>query len=103
VYHDLIPVLCVYLGNDRDRIQTSLVLGGLVPLLMFLAWDAVALALVPTGMERVDPLAVMMGSGGGMTAGAIQAFSMMAIVTSFIGTSLGVSWRPQKLFCFVFF
>ncbi len=47
-YHDLVPVLCAYLGRDRTRIRIALGLGSLVPLCMFVTWTAVALALNPS-------------------------------------------------------
>lgn len=49
VYHDLVPLICSYLGGDRKLVRSALVLGSLVPLFMFLSWEAVALSLVPGG------------------------------------------------------
>jgi tyrosine-specific transport protein len=58
VYHDLTPVLCAHLGGDKDRIRKSIVLGSMVPLVMFLLWDAVALCLMPVSgsQDSVDVL-----------------------------------------------
>ena len=50
VYHDLVPLICSYLGGDRKMIRSALILGSLVPLVMFLSWEAVALSLVPSGL-----------------------------------------------------
>lgn len=97
VFHDLIPVLCSYLGGDKMRVRTALVVGGIVPLIMFLAWDAVALALVPGAQEvvaaggMIDPLRVLIESNGPSAGLVIEVFSLLAIVTSFIGCMLGLS------------
>ncbi|KAF6139711.1 hypothetical protein GIB67_006659 [Kingdonia uniflora] len=72
VYHDLSPVICAYLGGDLAQIRTSVVLGSLVPLFILLVWDAVVL--------RRDGISVM-----------VEAFSLLAVGTSLIGTLLGFS------------
>lgn len=97
VFHDLTPYLCKYLGFDKGRIQTAVVVGGSIPLFMFLAWNAVALAAVPDiggalqSEGIVDPIRILIETQGGFASLAIEIFSMLAIVTSFIGTSLGLS------------
>lgn len=97
VFHDLTPYLCKYLGFDKARIQTAVVLGGTIPLLMFAAWNAVALAAVPDvgGLLQsegiVDPIRILIETQGGFASLAIEIFSLLAIVTSFVGASLGLS------------
>ena len=68
-------------------------------------WDAVALALVGGGSPNnnlgealssssstfVDPLETLISSGGGAVGAAIGAFALLAIVTSCLGTALGLS------------
>ncbi|CAD7704974.1 unnamed protein product [Ostreobium quekettii] len=113
VFHDLIPVLCNYLGGDKGRVRTAVVAGGVVPLAMFLVWNAVALSLVPGAVDVanaggiIDPLRVLIESLGPSAGLAIEVFSLLAIATSFIGTMLGFSdylrseikgWEKQKLF-----
>ncbi|CAM6034823.1 unnamed protein product [Sphagnum compactum] len=90
VYHDLTPVLCAHLGGDKDRIRKSIVLGSMVPLVMFLLWDAVALCLVPVSGSQ-DSVDVLISFGGTGLAFVIEAFSLLAVATSFIGTVLGLS------------
>lgn len=51
-------VLCSYLGGDIKRIRQAIIGGSLVPLLMFIACNAVALAVSPvTGGG--DPLNII--------------------------------------------
>jgi len=91
VYHDLIPVICSYLSGDSKKIRKAVVLGSAAPLLMFLAWDAVALgARAANGGEGGDPLAAL-AAGDDAAALIVGGFSFCAIATSFIGTSIGVS------------
>lgn len=89
VYHDLVPVVCAQLNGDAGKVRTALIVGSSVPLAMFLAWDAVALAL--GGGAGGDPLAALAAAGGPPLSGAIAAFSMLALATSALGNSLGLS------------
>lgn len=97
VYHDLVPVLCKFLGWNKKKIRTALVCGSLVPLSLFVAWDAVALALVPGAVNvieaggAIDPIRVLIETQGDLAGAAIGVFSLLAIMTSFMGTTLGLS------------
>ena len=92
VYHDLVPLICLYLGGDLKRIRTALAIGGSVPLAMFLTWNAVALSMVPAGESGfVDPLVLLSQQNLPMMDVAISGFGLLAISTSFIGTFLGLS------------
>ena len=73
-------------------------LGTSVPLLMFLLWDAAVLG--SSGEELLleagraaggDPLAALRATGGPLVAPLIDAFSFLAIATSFIGFILGLA------------
>eukprot|EP00873_Tetraselmis_striata_P045068 jgi/Tetstr1/465332/TSEL_000869.t1 len=91
VYHDLVPVLCSYLEGDLPRIKRALMLGGAVPLAMFVSWNAVALSMVsPDGMA-VDPLQLLDQLSLPMMGAVVSTFGLLAIATSFIGTFLGLS------------
>ncbi|PIA58578.1 hypothetical protein AQUCO_00500483v1 [Aquilegia coerulea] len=91
VYHDLAPVICAYLGGDLARIKVSFILGSLVPLLVLLIWDAVALSLSFQADQAVDPLQLLMRVEGNGLSIMIEAFSLLAVGTSLIGTLLGFS------------
>jgi tyrosine-specific transport protein len=92
VYHDLIPVVCQLLGWDRRKVKSALVLGSVLPGLMFVAWEAVCLGLVPytPGLVR-DPVDVLIQQQGGFAGAAIALFSIAALATSAIGVTLSVS------------
>lgn len=93
VYHDLVPVVCSFLAGDVRKIRTSILLGSTAPLLMFLSWDAVALA--SAGDAGGDPLAALMQGGDGAVAAVVAGFSFCAISTSFLGTAIGLGEFAQ--------
>ena len=67
VYHDLVPVICDLLGGDRRRVATALLGGSLLPLAMFLTWNAVTLAIMPSAVRwptRVPCSACAKGASG---------------------------------------
>ncbi|KAG6758489.1 hypothetical protein POTOM_038842 [Populus tomentosa] len=88
VYHDLAPVLCAYLGGDLKRLRTSILLGSIVPLLALLVWDAIALGLSAQADQVVDPVLLMSERWSGVSY-MLEAFSLLAVATSLIGTLLG--------------
>lgn len=92
VYHDLIPVVCQFLGFDRTKVTQSLLSGSVLPLGMFVAWEAVCLGLVPfSGDTGLDPVDVLIESQGALGGSAIAAFSLAALATSAIGVTLSLS------------
>lgn len=139
VYHDLIPVIVDYLNGDRAKIRTALVLGSLLPLGMFLSWEAVALSLLPAGLAdgaadgvlqasltlaangggdaaaaaagaavdgpgaalALDPLELFVRVSPPLVGRAVEAFSFLAVGTSFIGTTLSLSGACAPTCCAV--
>ncbi|KAF6139719.1 hypothetical protein GIB67_006667 [Kingdonia uniflora] len=91
VYHDLSPVICAYLGGDLARIRTSVVLGSLVPLLILLVWDAVVLGLSAHTNQLIDPIELLKRLRWDGISVMVEAFSLLAVGTSLIGTLLGFS------------
>ncbi|KAF3327118.1 Tyrosine-specific transport protein 1 [Carex littledalei] len=89
VFHDIAPVICAYLGGDLGRIRFSIIFGSLVPLLFLLVWDDIALGL-PSNIVGFDPLELLKTEWSGMGL-MIEAFSLLAVGTSLIGTLLGAS------------
>lgn len=52
---------------------------------MFVVWNAAVLAALPSSFAGSDPLEVLRNSGSPLVAAGISAFSLSAIVTSFVG------------------
>ncbi|XP_047337233.1 tyrosine-specific transport system-like [Impatiens glandulifera] len=92
VYHDLAPVLCAYLGGDIGRIRTSILVGSVVPLLTLLAWNAIALGLfAQTDQLNADPVDLLLSVRWSGVPLMVEAFSLLAVGTSLIGTLLSFS------------
>ncbi|KAL5720843.1 hypothetical protein ACHQM5_013473 [Ranunculus cassubicifolius] len=91
VYHDLLPVICAYLDGDLARIRVAFIGGSLVPLLVLLVWNAVALGLLSPSDPVVDPIELLSRVGGGRVSAMVESFSLLAVGTSYIGTLLGFS------------
>jgi tyrosine-specific transport protein len=98
-YHNVIPTIVVQLEGDVRKIRSSIVIGSAIPLLMFLAWNAVILGSVSPdilqnmsdGNTVFDPLqSLRNGSAGEWLGVLVTIFSEFAIVTSFIGFVYGL-------------
>jgi tyrosine-specific transport protein len=98
-YHNIVPVVVTQLEGDRQKIRQSIVIGSVIPLIMFLAWNAVILGSVSPEMMQTnfdgktifDPLQILRAGAGGEWLGLLVAvFSEFAIVTSFIGFMYGL-------------
>uniref|UniRef100_M8BEJ7 Tyrosine-specific transport protein n=1 Tax=Aegilops tauschii TaxID=37682 RepID=M8BEJ7_AEGTA len=93
VYQNVVPVLCTNLEGDLSKVRKAIVLGTAIPLALFLVWDAVILGTIPGFAESgtiTDPLQQLRSSNG--TVGPIvEAFSFLAIGTSYIGFVLGLT------------
>ena len=98
-YHNVIPVITTQLEGDAPKIRQAILLGSVVPLLMFLAWNAVILGGVSSelfqkaiqGQAVFDPLQVLrQGQAGLWLSVLVSVFSEFAIATSFIGFVYGL-------------
>ncbi|XP_075496035.1 uncharacterized protein LOC142533230 isoform X2 [Primulina tabacum] len=89
VYHDLAPVLCAYLEGDLIRIRASILLGSIMPLLALLVWNAIVLGLSNQADQVADPVELLRRWSG--VSLMVDAFSLLAVGTSLIGTLLSFS------------
>ncbi|KAL2249243.1 UNVERIFIED_CONTAM: hypothetical protein Sindi_2398000 [Sesamum indicum] len=91
VYHDLAPVLCAYLEGDLTRIRASVLLGSVVPLFALLIWEAIALGLSNQTDQASDPIELLLRVEWSGVPFMVEAFSLLAVGTSLIGTLLSFS------------
>ncbi|MEN8447734.1 MAG: aromatic amino acid transport family protein, partial [Cyanobacteria bacterium J06555_13] len=97
VYHSVVPVITTQLNGNRSQIRKAILLGSLIPLSMFLLWNAAILGSVEwtpleTAAENIfDPIETLrMGSAHPRLGLAISVFSELAVMTSFIGFAYGL-------------
>ncbi|OKH33786.1 tyrosine transporter [Calothrix sp. HK-06] len=97
-YHNVIPVITIQLEGDERKVKQSIFFGSLIPLIMFIAWNAVILGSVNLeslqefiGAEKFDPLENLRnGNGSNFLGIMVSVFSEFAIITSFIGFFYGL-------------
>ncbi|MCB1068518.1 MAG: tyrosine transporter [Simkania sp.] len=100
-YHIIIPSLTTYMHHDKKHLQWTLLIGSIIPLVIYILWQVVILGIVPLegkvslveawkqGLSVTQPLAQIVQSQW-IKVGA-HFFSFFAIVTSFLGVSLSLS------------
>lgn len=90
VYHDVIPLVCSALKYNPAHIMPVLLAGGVIPLVLYVLWVAVALSaagpMIP-GQAFVDPLVTLMSSPT-IAGRMVQVWALLAIGTSFIGCGM---------------
>ncbi len=102
-FHLLIPSLRDYMRGDGLQIKKAVLLGSVIPLIVYLIWEYVILGTVPLGGEQgliaissaVNPitdltsaLAVLLNNK--LTYSLIEFFTFFAVVSSFVGVSIGL-------------
>jgi tyrosine-specific transport protein len=99
-FHIIIPSLVTYLDRDISMLKKVIMIGSLIPLLVYISWEFLVLGIVPILGENGIQEGYVMGSNGAhlMTAflenPAIAMiatfFSFFAIITSFLGVALSL-------------
>jgi tyrosine-specific transport protein len=101
-YHLLIPTLKSYLKENIPAIRISIILGGLLPAIIYCCWEYQILSLIKVWGE--NGLVSMLTSNQNpaelivrhvtqdvdVVKHTIRLFSLFALVSSFIGVSLGI-------------
>lgn len=96
VYQNVVPVITTQLEGDGRRVRQSILLGSLMPLVMFAIWNAVILGNPAWGElavlgNRVDPIELLrQGTAHPQIGVVVSVFSEFAIATSFIGFAIGL-------------
>lgn len=101
--HIIVPSLRTYLHNDVNQLKRALLIGSIVPLILYIIWEIIILGVMPvegpyglakiaTGPHPVATLAEALKKYSGLTwiALGVASFSFFALVTSFLGVILGL-------------
>lgn len=97
-FHNLIPSLTTYMARDAGKMSKVIILGSLIPLIIYIIWEWVILGLIP--LAEHDTFQSVLDSGE-MATHALQRavgqswivdiahfFAFFAIVTSCLGVAL---------------
>lgn len=99
-FHVIIPTLTIYLHRDVKMIKKVIIIGSLIPLVFYLVWQVLVLGIVPLdgpvsltaayqeGTNGADILSRYLGQG--FLAELARAFSLLAVVTSFLGVAMSL-------------
>ncbi|MEM7495214.1 MAG: aromatic amino acid transport family protein [Myxococcota bacterium] len=96
-YHVVVPSLVHYLRGDVRSIRVSIMVGSLIPLVVYMLWELVVLAAVPVDgangladlLHRDLPLAAALREDEA-ARNAMTVFALLAVMTSFLGISTGL-------------
>ncbi len=94
-FHNLIPSLSTYLSHDVKKLRLSIIIGSLIPLAIYLVWEALILGLIPIHgvREALDQGEMATRSlrnavGASWIVDMAESFAFFAIVTSFLTVAL---------------
>lgn len=99
-FHNMIPSLAEYLHGDIGRLKKTVIFGSLIPLAIYLIWEAVLLGIIPVegrggladaldkGSAATTALRMVVGKAWVCTVA--DAFALFAIITSFLAQSLSL-------------
>ncbi len=100
-FHIIIPTLTTYLNHDVKKLRLTLLIGSLIPFVVYSIWEFLILGVVPLEGPQGLIVAYLNGQTGTASLSHIlnhswiptlaNTFSFFAIITSFLGVSLSLS------------
>lgn len=99
-YQGIVPTLVNYMHRDANHARIAIMIGSFLPLIVYVIWQGLIMGIVPThapgglaealknGDNAVQPLRHFLQNPSVYIIG--QFFAFFALVTSFIGVTLGL-------------
>lgn len=99
-YQGTVPTLISYLHHDKATARKAIIIGSFLPFIAYAVWQALIMGIVPVqgagglaealekGQNAVQPLKNILGTSTVYLIG--QFFAFFALVTSFLGVTLGL-------------
>ncbi len=97
----IIPSLRVYFAGDIKKLKMAIIIGSIIPLICYIAWDAVIMGIIPlSGEYSLVSILHSTGSTGDLVATLdsavekssvtffVKIFTSICVLTSFLGVSL---------------
>ncbi|PCI37220.1 MAG: hypothetical protein COB50_03925 [Thiotrichales bacterium] len=92
-FHHLVPSIRSYLNCNVKQLRVAIIVGGLVPLVVYAIWLFLVFALAPatgTALDSTDALIMALSRGDNSILLAVACWGFFVLSTSFIGVSLGL-------------
>jgi tyrosine-specific transport protein len=100
-YAAIVPSLRIYFAGDVEKLKRAILIGSLIPLICYIAWDAAIMGIIPLGGEH-GLIAILKSQNSTSdlvsslsTAAAessvtffAQLFTSICVLTSFLGVAL---------------
>jgi len=99
----IIPSLRNYFNDDTKKLRNAVIIGSLIPLIVYIAWDAIIMGVIPRGHEHgLLSLLKSHRSTSELTTSLMiilhnpwigyffQFFTSICMLTAFLGVSLGL-------------
>ncbi len=103
-FASLVPSLRTYFSGNTKQLKQVIIIGSVIPLILYIAWDLVILGTVPidgdTGLARIIKtdhtitnlvLAIQHVVHNSIIMSFASAFSAVCVTTSFLGVALSLS------------
>jgi tyrosine-specific transport protein len=92
---NVVPTLLQYLGGDAIRTERAILVGSLIPLIMYYLWESVFLGIVPWDPNVIHDNKMQVVTALGSTEGEtvrnlVEVFSACAIGSSMAGASVSL-------------
>ena len=103
-FHGSIPSLISYLEGDKKSVHISLIVGSIIPLIVYICWLCITIGPLGshlTGSEDVGAFVAKLTeiTGHPFWNILINAFTFLAITTSFLGVALSLFDYISEWFC----
>ncbi len=90
-YATIVPSLRIYFSGDVKKLRAAIIIGGIIPLICYIAWDAVIMGIItlqPT--SSTGDLVNMLSTAVSSTSVTffLKLFTSICVVTSFLGVAL---------------
>lgn len=97
-FHIIIPSLTFYLDRDSESMKKVILIGGSIPLFIYILWEVLTLGIIPLetiqeGFERGEDGAKLLAGilNNPVLSVLARCFSFFAIITSFMGVALSLT------------
>ena len=91
---NVVPTILEFLGGNPTRTQRAILLGSLIPLIMYFLWESVFLGIVPSdptnATGKMQVVTALGDTGGTIVQELVEVFSACAIGSSMAGASVSL-------------